>query len=410
MTSLRMFAGIRWPASSTQPSGSVLTTIALMALVYGVACWAASVCCHAQENRNRYNLLLLPTSRDAQATLQQSCQLWSNQLLRPTVVQLQNLYPLHIWLDRRVDPSQTVALSQSTDNSTLGVELEKMAISCGAAGGLIENVYTIAPANRLARMQRAAVVLHGQIVSQHEKIGRDNQALAWPDITSSNELLETIQRTWGVQLVDGQLPHDLLHQGQLPRCSLATQLTLLLGGFDLQATVEQSKDSNQVRLTIQPLSPSTAWRDTYVRTFTQAQLAQLKERFPDCTVEGVAKNSTMLLGETNTHTTLLSLGLIPKDSGKKRRGDKSASRVFTFEMPTPMPVEELLKQLATQLRFELVWADDCTPNHRNRLIKLKVDSLERQEMLDQIANAADLRIVDQSGKLLISPNSNSNAK
>ena len=43
--------------------------------------WIGS-CAAAQESHNAFNLLLLPTSRQAQQTLEQECRLWTQQSLR----------------------------------------------------------------------------------------------------------------------------------------------------------------------------------------------------------------------------------------------------------------------------------------------------------------------------------------
>jgi hypothetical protein len=380
----------------------------IVVLAFCIAWLSFFVSGQAQENRNQFNQLLLPSSREAQSALQRSCQLWSVQPLRPTIVELQTHYPISIWLDRRIDSGQAVSLSPAEDSTTLGEELQRLVISCGAAGGLVENIYTIAPGDRLARIQRAAVVLHGQLASAHKSVANESREISWPDITSSNELLELIQRTWGIELVDAEIPHDLLHQGQLPRCSLATQLALLLGGFDLQATLETPQSTSagsgnsQIKLRVQPLVNKTAWQDIYSRVLTPAQLNGLQKEFPQCTIETLPKNSTKLDGDTNAHIELLTLGLYAKRPPTKQFG-KEAQAVWTFEIKSPIPVEAVLNNLADQLKFELVWSEECTSMHRNRLIKLKVDKATRQKLFEEVAQAAGLSLVDEKARVVVSP-------
>jgi hypothetical protein len=378
-------------------------------IVFGLGCMSPSMNCQAQENRNQFNQLLLPTSRKAQSALQQSCQLWSVQQLRPSIVELESHFPISIWLDRRIDSGQEVALSRTENSSTLGDELERMAISCGAAGGLVENIYLIAPASRLARIQRAAVVLHGQLASSQKNIADDSRMISWPDITSSQELLELIQQTWGVELVDARLPHDLLHQGKLPRCSLATQLALLLGGFDQQASYDpelnrspSGSTASPIKLKIQPLGTTAVWQDNYSRVLTQTQVSDLKEKFPQSDIEPLQKNATKLKGETNAHIAMLTSGL-GSTRPKQRRPDKAAENRLSLEIATPIPVEAVLKNLAEKLKFQLEWSEECTSMHRNRVIKLTISKATRQELLDAIGQVADLRVIDRQTKVLVSP-------
>lgn len=356
--------------------------------------------CQAQENRNQFNQLLLPTSREAQTVLQRSCQIWSTQPLRSTIAELSTNYPLAIWLDRRIDSSQAVALSRTAESATLGDELARMAISCGAASGLVENVYVIAPANRLARIQRAAVVLHGQLASAQKRIASESCSIAWPDITTSGELLELIRKTWSIELVGGQIPHDLMHEGRLPRCSLATQLALALGGFDLQATLDTSQSS--ITLKVQPLAMEAAWQDTYPRQLSSSQVRELQQMFPQSTFEILARNSIKLRGETNAHINMLSLDLSEKRPPKKQASPEPQS-LLTFEIKAPIPTEAVLNNLAEKLQFELVWSAECTAIHRNRLIKLKVDKATRQQLFEEIGAVAQLLVVDQQTKVLVSP-------
>ncbi len=356
---------------------------------------------HAQENRNKDNLLLLPTSREALAKVHQNCQLWSEKPLQLVIDDVQAHYQIPIWIDRRIDKEQAVSLTKPDSSSTLGGELSRISLACGVQGGLVENVYVLAPANRLARIQRSAVVLHGQLSSSKKAGATESKELAWPDITSSGEMLQIISQVWNVEFDNATIPHDLWHAGKLPPCSLATQLTLLLAGFDLQAVMDTKSASaasgQPVKLKIVPLSEEIAWTDSYQRTLSPAAITELRTSFPAGTIEQTGKSTVKVRGETNLHLEVLS-------PPKPKRTDKTPKeQLLTFELAAPVPVEAVLNNLSQKLGFTIVWSDECTSQHRSRLIELKVKDTSPRDLINKVCEAAQLRAVDQEKKFTIYP-------
>lgn len=364
----------------------------LLAYIPNLAC--------AQENRNELNLLLLPTSVDARAKLKQSCQMSNEKPLRYALVDIYGAYKLPFWVDRRVDLMQAAVVKRLDDSQTLGDELVRLAASCGVQGGFVENIYVMAPANRLARMQRSAVVLHGQLASKNKALAAQSRALEWPDITSSNELLQIIAKQWNVEVPDVELPHDLMHEGMLPKCTLSTQLALLLAGFDLQATLDPASTPDRVKLKFDPLAVTTAWEDTYQRTPSESTLTELRNRYPNGSLEIVKverKEAVKVRGETNLHSDLLA------PPTPKRTNSPRQEKRLTFELPTQIPIEAVIKKLSQDMKFEAIWSQECNVKHRGKLIQVNVKNATRAELLKAIADAAELRFVDEGERLLIYP-------
>lgn len=375
----------------------------------------------AQENRNQVNLLLLPTSQRAVGDLQQSCSLWSQQSIRAVMHDVAAQYKIAVWLDRRLDPNRVIQLHRSDVPTTLSDELARVATSGGAKGGLIENIYVLAPADRLARIQRAAVVLHGQLASAERGFIQINHRLQWDDVISSDELLQQIARTWQIQ-IEGQVPHDLFHAGHFPDSTLATQLSILLGGFDLQATliggpgdIQQPKDNQQskpalqadqsVRLRIGPLSEKSSWSDNYARSLTESRRIQLQNRFPDGSLNQLADKRWKVQGETNLHWELLTpipSSLTSDDQAKPTRID-NAQQQYTFSTDQALPVEAILSHLGRSLGFQVRWSEDCGPQHRSRLIELSVKNASRKQLLQEICDLAGLTFTDQQTDIFLEP-------
>ncbi len=384
----------------------------------------------AQENRNQHNLLLLSSSQQALRGLQQSCRLWSQQSLRSSASDLSHRYGIPIWIDRRIDPTQIVNLTQPSEEATLGEELRRLALSCGADSGLVENVYLIAPQGKLSRIQKAAVVFHGQLSATDRALSKASRSLEWSDITSTTELLDLIAETWKVQ-IDGELPHDLFYAGKFPPSSLATQISILLGGFDLQAqiasedkilrssqtdpadadpTLVQSSAKSEARvelnsrpfvLKLKPLSENHHWQDSYTRNVDSDALSYLRERFPEGTILQNSKSQVLVIGETNLHNEVLSIGM--KAAARKVLRSTEEQPRYSFRIDAKLPVDVVLDSLAKNFQFTLEWSESVKPAQRNRLIQLNVENVTRQELLEQVCAQAELSFEDQGAKFIIGP-------
>ena len=103
-------------------------------------------------------------------------------------------YDIAIWLDRASIPHSRSSWRRDGAVNA-GIGLDRLARQCGARGGLVENVYLIAASEYFARIQRAAVVLHGRL-SAATKGSTASRQLQWEDITSSNELLARMGQEW----------------------------------------------------------------------------------------------------------------------------------------------------------------------------------------------------------------------
>jgi hypothetical protein len=361
-----------------------------------------------QENQNHLNLCLLPTTKSALSQLQR--QYWNSSTveLRTVVAQIREDQPVALWIDRRVDPSQIVELKPQSDSTTLSNKLSEIAKGCGCKGGLIENVYLIAPASRLARIQRSAVVLHGQIASASKSLARQEVPLQWPEISTYRELLDLIIENWQIEISGGELiPHDLMHFGSLPPCSLATQLSLLLGGFDLQAVIDKTATrTDKPRLKIKALAEGVAWQDIYPRSPAPSQLNELRQSFPEVIVEQLGKN-IKLNGETNAHLSLLAIGVAPNRNNKSPTITKPTTpqrMVKSFSPEEPAPVESILKYLGEQFKLSIEWSTECTANDRTRLIQPTATNVTPAELIQKVCEAAKLDVEFQSdSKAVIRP-------
>lgn len=400
---------------NSMPLVRIVSFLAATILAGSTANWA-----WGQEDKNRYNLLLSPSSREAMKALQKNCRLWTQHSLRSAIQDVSRQYGVPIWLDRQIDPTQVVRLGQTDGDSTVLEELMRLASETGNRGGLVENIFLIAPSDRFARIQRAAIVLHGQIVSASAELGGIQQPLAWPDITSINEAIDLIQQTWRVS-IDYELPHDLYYAVEFPPCSLATQLSLLLGGFDLQAAVvgdsqrsevtssaSENSATGRLQLAVSPLSEDYMWRDSYADSLLGGRLTaqkrqQLQQRYPTSTIRDLSDRRLVVLAETNAHVELLSMPFAKTRDRSTVRSGRAQIKKYSFSVEELLPVEAVLSNLAQSFELQIEWAAETTQAHRNRLIQLRIENATQQELLEEVCRQASLQMVVQGDKYIVGP-------
>ncbi len=357
-----------WPASGAQADGSV--------------------------PRVEHNLYTLDTAGQALRRLQAPASFWwENKPLRDGIAELSRAHGVDVWLDRRLDPLQEVSarFPGRSESPTVASALELLARSVGgAAAGLVENVVYFGPLQSVARVQCAAALLYDQMHPSARPGSADAVPLQWADISSYREVLDSIERQseWSIT---GDLPHDLLHAGQLTSPSaLATQLALLLAGFDLTAETIEGR-----RLRLVPLGARTDWRYTYragelsAAHLTASWLQGLRRRFPASRVDR-RPQGWEVAGPTDLHLALLS----PPARREAAAPSNWARMRWTFEVRNK-PAKGVLDSLAATIGFNTHWTPAAL-SHRDRLISFDVANADLDRLLAAFARASGLRI-DRQG-------------
>lgn len=342
------------------------------------------------------NLLELPSSRAAQRVLQTPTRIFLEKTpLRSGLQELSRQHGCTIWLDRDVDPGQLVstqAAGPDQDGSLQG-RLEHIASLTGAEVGLIENVVYFGPSGRVARLQRAAVELHAAVSRMSVQHGRANSSpvahmreLSWPELVTSTELLEQIESTWQIQF-DQRLPHDLFHAGKfLQPTTLATQATVILGGFEREAEWQQD---NQFR--ILPLQSQTKWQANYPRSEVDLRgLVGLIDKYSggQCQTRG---NVCHVHGVTDFHLALLAP---PPAASRADVSLGSKSLRYEFQVVNT-PVSAVLESLSRSIGFELQWAEACSAAQRGQLISFEVKQVTLDQLLAEVSRSSGLNIQRQ---------------
>lgn len=375
----------------------------LCPLAYGM--FLGSVCCLDTARADEpieFNLLTLSSSQTAARSLQLPARfLWDQQPLRDATAGVSQAYAVSIWLDRRIDPTQPVTylpqsipeLSATWPQDSLGARLEQVLRGADCEVGLVENVVVVGPRSELSKLQAAAVRLHDSIQRDVGRLATEFRPLQWSELSTPQQLLDQIAQNWGITL-QGQLPHDLMHAGRLLEpTTLATQLTLVCGGFGQEAVVVAPRT-----LALRPMSEATSWNANYPKKqLDLAKFATARGQFPGATVR-CRNDSCSVQGETNFHMAILADQPPPRPGA----GAGTSRATWNFEIANA-PVKAIMESLATGINLEITWDPSCTAEQQSQLLSLKVQQATLDELLTQVCEAAGLKFMRQDKQVLLQP-------
>ena len=351
-----------------------------------------------QSPEIEFSLFELPASRQTLTKLNSpAVATFEKRPLGECLQSISDFYDIAIWVDRRVDRSRLVsnvgmATKESPEaNTTLG-RIRGLAKLGNADAGLIENVVYVGPAEQLSAVQFTAVRLHNQIMLARKKAPNSNRAeakpLTWEELATPSDLLNSIRQNWSIE-IDAELPHDLMHAGELPASTLATQLTLLLAGFGQQADC-----SSATRFSVSPLTNETVWKSDYAAKVIQTnQYSAAKREFPAASLQTRNGTSTVM-GPTGFHLKLLAVRAAPV---------RNIEPKFTLD-DVRGPVEQIVGGLAKRLGLQVSWSDAVPLAKRQAVITFGVAKAKTpDEIIAQLAKDCGLSIQRNGETILVSP-------
>lgn len=347
----------------------------------------------------QFNLLELPSSARAQVTLREESRFFFDQQpFRECLQELRQAYQIDFWIDRRLDPSQSVTLAtrRTDEDSSLHERLQQMALLIGADVGLVENVVYFAPKGVVARTQRAAVQVHDALSRSSANKRATLRDWSWPDLSTPSEVVRQLERDWGIP-IHAELPHDLWHgRNSLQPSTLATQLSLVLAGFEMEANWTPN-----ARLRSQPLTSNIRWQANYGKqTLSNDEIKRLKARFPEGAL-AMRGGRSLLSGETDFH-----IHWLAPPTTSKRRDEPIAAHLesgrWAFQVEN-VPAESVIDKLANSIGFEVAWDAKCTPQMRQQLIRFQVNQVNLDQLLSEFARASELHVTRSGAQVEISP-------
>lgn len=166
---------------------------------------------------------------------------WTGVPLRDVAARLTDRGGVAIVVDRRLDPSASIALAASGE--PLDTVLEAVAAQGGAEVALLDGHARIAPA-AAAALARAGEAAREQeirrLAPELQRLARARRAWTWPDGARPRDLVAAAAAEAGIS-IEGldALPHDHFPSADLPPLPLAERLDLVLAHFDARVEWKQ---------------------------------------------------------------------------------------------------------------------------------------------------------------------------
>ena len=313
---------------------------------------------------------------------------WASNPLRAALTSLARTQGVAIFLDRRVDPDQTVDLVRA------GLALRELLQEL--AGPRKLGVGHVGPVVYLGPLQTAAVL--GTVVAQKEehiqrappalrtRLQRP-QPLRWPELATPRELIQDLAATAGLQ-VEGleQIPHDVWPEVDLPPLTFAQSLSLVLAGFQL--TFDYVPETAAVRLAPLPAEASVV-RRIPVRGAPAAIGAEIRRRFPEAQfkieADHVVVNSTV---EVSDGIRRLVDGAAGRSKPPPAKTKVEGQKRFTLRVqdaPLAAVAKAVAKEVGVELRF-----DPRIEDMQDKLVWLDVKDMTLDQLLQTLLKPGGL--------------------
>jgi hypothetical protein len=281
---------------------------------------------------------------------------WQGQQLGMVLERLAATRDAPLWIDRRVDPQQTLDVKFS--DVPLSEALATIAAQRGLGVAQFDELIYVGPERTTRGLATLARRVREQVaripVTQRRRWLRVGPS-DWPRLTQPRALLKQLLRQADVELVAGELiPHDLWQARQLPPMALVDRVVLVLAGFDLNCEI--SRDGKTCRV--------------------------VRIEFP-----------------------LPAAGAAPL--AEARLPVRSRARTLRQEFSLRLenqPVGRVMEQLAGQLKLELSWDENslhANKQLRETLVSCRVTKVELDELLSSILEPAGLGFTKEGHRVEI---------
>lgn len=349
-----------------------------------VYCFISSSDLLAQAPRHPFDN---PRSEKLRSTLQQPCKLVTQSVtLRNTVQGLEKAFPIHLWLDRRVDAEQVVSIA--IESRTVEEYLTALNKVTATETSYFEDIAYITPTGQSPQIDYS----YWQIASANklELAKKPSPELRW----NTPQPISTIVKKYGDSIPyrfnsNDTIPWDIWAPAALPNASPAAQLTCLLSGFGLQANLDSKNVITAVQTTA-PVDVTFAYR-FQVSNANKEAFEKWKDAWPQCKMKH-AQQGMNLLGPVAAHRDFYNQFIAKKIVGTNvnRTAKLKQLQASRFSLKLQGELRNIIDSLEKQLdiQFKPKPLDKLVADRR---IQLEVENLTLDQLLDAIGKEAKVR-------------------
>ena len=329
---------------------------------------------------------------------------WQSVPLRDAVQRLATTQEVAIFLDRRIDSDQRLALAAS--DVTLRQALDQLAAASGCGTSLLSTLLYMGPPRAAAELRTLIARLERQVArspNRMQQVWHHRRPLTIKRLADPRDVLRSLGERHQISIVGiDAVPHDAWAARELPPLRLSEQIPLLLIGFDLECQLK----SGGRQVVIAPIERPVAVAKRYPRT--AAVMNQVTSW--QTTVSGVDvavdRRDIVVRGRLEDHEELARiLSSTPSNRQRPRRRSAKVQReehAYTLRV-SEQPLVRVLEQLGQQIRLEISYqgrpisesADELTQR-----VTFSVDNVKLDELLAAVLQPAGL-VHQRSGQRVV---------
>lgn len=164
---------------------------------------------------------------------------WKNVSLRRICRRLQEVREVSILIDRRIDPTQSIAVEFNAVR--LETALNTLAAKVNAQVSIVANTVYIGPPASTAKLRTLIAIRFTELQQPALNLpkGRfaqlgDRRTVHWHDLDRPVQIMTQVVNDYGIQVESSEsIPHDLWASATLPAINAVEALSLVLIQFDL---------------------------------------------------------------------------------------------------------------------------------------------------------------------------------
>ncbi len=328
---------------------------------------------------------------------------WSSNPLRAALNSLARSQQIALFLDRRVDPDQTVELV--VQDEPVWEVIQRLASGGHFGSCRVGPVVYLGPAETAAVLG-TVVELRRESVRQWPTATsrrlRTRHCVGWPELAEPRDLIAQAAREAGVALDGLELvPHDLWPAVDLPPLDFVEEMSLLLAGFGL--TFEMAEREPRIRLV--PLPASATIERSYRLPGQQAERVAelLRERFPEAAFERRA-DGLAVRGPIEVHR-IVERWMRGESAPATIRQPVGAGEVqYTLEIKNK-PVGAIATALAERLGLQIQY-DPRVLDKLDKPVSFRVERVSREDLLRALLRPAGLSFQITDNTLMVTPGAN----
>ena len=326
---------------------------------------------------------------------------WQRQALGKALTRLAASQEIPLWLDRRVDPQQTID-SQFTDFSVEKV-LDELAKKKGLSWVWLGELVYIGPVGAAGELPPLIQQAHnsiGEIPAGEQQRWLQAGPRRWPRLSQPRALVRDLAGELGVELVgDEQITHDLWPARELPPMATIDRLVLILAGFDLTCRLDVTGKTCQIVPIQRPLEIERHFR---LPTKHASMIRQIQQRFPSVRVR-IDGKSLAVTGQWSDQEKIAEILADTPHRPPARTAQRKTRQSLSLTVKD-QPVRVVIDHLARQLRLEVDWSKSLltlNPTISERRVSCEVEGADLDELLGQILSPAGLSFEREGQRIKI---------